>query len=123
MKRKTMFRILIGMKLVCIALLVLVAAELALAGQSTAAVAVISNALWIVLSCLDARESYRLRDAAVALFNMIKPENAICDDDLACFKVVDKNGKRIVEVDVSRDFQKKEKRHETSFDTKCEARA
>ena len=62
---------------------------------------------WIMESYFAKRKLFRMREVAIGLFNIINPTKEIGDDDWADFKIVDKDGKSMIDISLIRSVEKK----------------
>lgn len=62
---------------------------------------------WIMESYFAKRKLFRMREVAIGLFNIINPTKEIGDDDWADFKIIDKDGKSMIDISLIRSVEKK----------------
>ena len=62
---------------------------------------------WIMESYFAKRKLFRMREVAIGLFNIINPTKEIGDDDWADFKIIDKDGKFMINISLNRSVEKK----------------
>lgn len=107
MKRKTRFRFDVWPQLVLAALNVVFMVVFIFQKVWPIAVWIGFIDFWILDSYFAKRKIYRLREAAIGLFNIINPTKELGDEDWADFKVVEKDGKATIDITVRRVAEKK----------------